>query len=402
MSLLRLAPLAHLFAVSVLLATPSAGCGGDDDDAGDDSTAPGNYVVASLVFGPDNTTTSYVSVLETLGAQTIDYDTAREFGGLVDTWVYDGAVYAADSSSFTVTRFAVTGQRLDEGPKVSFADRGFTDFGFWRNTFVSPTKAYFLNGSASFVVWDPSTMTITKEIPLPVLEAPAGFQLYPGYSDRAAQIRGGKLYQPLYFTQPDFYQVAPASFIAVYDLATDQLLQVLDAPCPGLDYSTADADGTLYFSSWVFAAGGAAVLDGAPTCVVTIDGSDALTTAFTVADVTAGKQGAAFRLIGGGKAVLSVLHDDHAPVADAGDVQKITNGANWKFWSYHLASGAATELTSFSWGAGGHYSYTIDGKTYFLVAAGNYASTEVFDVTDAAAPVKQFDTQGWSTRLFKL
>jgi hypothetical protein len=399
MSLLRPAPLAHLFAVSVLLATPSAGCGGGDD--GDDDAGEGNFVVGSLVFGPDDTT-SYVSVLATLDAQTIDYTKAREFGGLVDLWVHDGAVFTADAASLTITRFTVEGQRLVEGPRVNFTQFGITDFGFWRNTFVSSTKAYFLNGSESFIVWDPSTMAITGEVALPALEAPAGHKLFPGYSDRATRIRGGKLYQPLYFTQPDFYQVDAVSRIAVYDVATDALVATLEAPCPGLDFSTVDDAGNLYFSSWVFAAGGAEVLAGPPTCVVKVDAADAVTVAFTPTELTDGRQGGAFRYLGNGKALLSVLHGDHAAPMEPRDVAAVTNGANWKFWTYDLAAGTATQLDSFDWNAGGAYSFTIDGTTYMLVSAGDYSSTKVYDIANVAAPVERFETQGWSTRVFEL
>jgi hypothetical protein len=395
--------LAHVLVASILFAAPA--CGGDDsgeDDGGDDApVVEGNYVVGSLVFGPDSTT-SYVSVLADIGAQTIDYTKAREFGGLVDVWVHEGAVYTADSASLTITKFTVDGQTLVEGPKVSFAQFGITDFGFWRNTFVGSTKAYFLNGSESFVVWDPSTMTITKEVALPDLEAPADHALFPGYSDRATRIRGGKLYQPLYFTKPDYYQVDPASRVAVYDLATDALVGVLEAPCPGLDFSTEDAQGNLYFSSWVFAAGGAEVLGGADTCVVKVDATDAVTVAFTPAELTEGRQGGAFRYLGNGKALLSVLHGEHAAPAEPRDVAAVTNGANWKYWSYDMTTGAVTALDSLDWNSGGTYSYRIGDRTIILVPAGDYSKTSVFDLGDATAPTPLFETQGWSTRLFAL
>jgi hypothetical protein len=114
-------------------------------------------------------------------------------------------------------------------------------------------------------------MEITRTIPLPALTAPAqGLQLMNGYSDRSAVVRDGRLYQPLYWTDETYFEFAPSSPIAVIDLATDTVLGTLDAPCPGLDFATQAENGDLYFSSWIFAAGGAAVIAQPATCVARI------------------------------------------------------------------------------------------------------------------------------------
>lgn len=67
----------------------------------------------------------------------------------------------------------------------------------------------------------------------PELPAPPGFQVFPGYSDRAARVRDGKLYQPLYTTDDTFFSYAAETRIVVVDVATDDVESVLEAPCPG-------------------------------------------------------------------------------------------------------------------------------------------------------------------------
>jgi hypothetical protein len=390
----------HLF-VSMTLMAVASGCGGGSGGGSGGNGDP-QYAVASLVFDP-NGTTSYISLLPSLGAQTIDYSQAREVGGSADLWAYDGAVFIAQQSDVSITRFEVEDGQLVEKGKISLANYGATEVGFWRNTFISPTKAYFLNGSHDYILWNPTAMAITGTAPLPALEERAGYKIYPGYSDRAAVLRGRRLYQPMYWTDDSFFQTTPDSRIIVFDVDSDQPVEVLTAPCPGLDYATVDDAGNIYFSSWIFAAGGALVLHQPDTCVAKLaaDGG-APTVAFKFTDVTGGRQGAAFRYIGNGRAIFSALHGEHTTIDETTNAGAVTYADNWRFWRYQLGSGESAVLDAFDWNDGGHYSFTIDGKTYTLVSKSDYSATTAYDLGDGSAPARLFDTRGWSTRLFKV
>lgn len=383
-----------------------AGCADDPTREEDPpSGEPGVYVLSSLFFGPD-TTTTYVSLLESLEPQTLDYDRAREFPGAADAWVHDGSVLIADAESQTITRYSVADGQLVEEGRVSFASYGLTDFGFWLNKFVSPTKAYFLNGTAAYseyIAWDPSAMQITGTLDLPAPEERDGFKIFPGYSDRAAVVRDGLLYQPFYWTDDSFFRFAPQSRIAVFDVGSDELVDVIEAPCPGLDYVTVDEDGDLLFSRWIFAAGGAAVLDQPATCAFEIpsDGS-APSIAFEFADVSGGREGAALRWTGGDRAILSVLHHERVALGKTTDPAEVTFGANWRFWSYDGSDGTASLIDAIDWNAGAQYSFDIDQRTFMLVALGDYSATTVYDLGDGMNPQPMFETRGWALRLFKL
>jgi hypothetical protein len=291
---------------------------------------------------------------------------------------------------------------LVERGVASFAAYGLTNIGFWLNTFISADKAYLVNETAEFIVWNPATMQITGTFPVPALEPPAGLRSFNAYSDRSAVLRDGLLYQPFYYTDESFFSFAPSSRVVVVDVDSSTVIDSIDAPCPGLDYATLDPGGNIYFSGWVYAAGGAAVLAQPPTCVFEVPAAGEPRVAFAVADLTEGRQGGAMRYVGGGRALLSVLHDERFAADGAPNAQELTFANNWRFWSYELATGQAALLDSIDWNGGAQYSFDIDDTTYMLVAASDYSTTSVYDLGEGLAPRHVFDTDGWATRLFRV
>jgi hypothetical protein len=381
--------------------TPAGGSGAGGEATVPPPAAGATYVVSSLVFTAEDTV-SYVSLLDTLGPQTIDYAKAREFSGQADVWVLGGNVFVSNAESATITKLAVLDGALVERGVLSFAAYGLTSFGFWLNTFVSAQKAYFLNDTAELIVWDPSTMQLTGTVPLPTPAERQGFRPFTSYSDRAAVLRDGLLYQPFYWTDDSYFSFTPDSRVLVIDVATDQIVQEIEAPCPGLDYATLDEHGDIYLSSWVYGVGGAAVLAQPPTCVFEIPAQGEPHVAFDVASVTGGRQGGVLRALRGGRALLSVLHDERFPPSDAPSASELTFAANWRFWSYDFGTGTATPIESIDWNAGAQYSFDIEGQTLMLVAAADYSATTVYEVGDGLSPTPRFDTTGWATRLFEL
>lgn len=371
------------------------------EPAGGSSEPGSTYVLNTLVFD-DQGTTSYVSLLDSLGPQTIDNARAREFAGAADVWVHEGALFVTNAEASTITKFSVEAGALVEQGVVSFASYGLASFGFWLNKFVSADKAYFLNGTLEYIVWNPTSMTITGSLPLPEAEPRGSFQLFTAYSDRASVLRDGLLYQPFYWTDESYFLFDPASRIVVTDVATDSVVSVIEAPCPGLDYATVDAVGNAHFSAWVYAAGGAAVLDQPTTCVFELPARGEPRVAFDLPSKTEGRQGGVMRSIGNGRALLSVLHDERFPATDAPSAPDLTFADNWRFWSYELASGTATPIETIEWNAGAQYSFDIDEKIYALVAAADYSATTVYDLGDGQSLTPAFDTPGWATRLFKV
>ncbi|WP_224369252.1 hypothetical protein [Hyalangium versicolor] len=378
-----------------------AACGGDDDNSPDDTPDSGPaYVLGNLVFGPEGTT-SYVNVLDKLDSPTIDLKKAREFPGAADVWVYNQKIFVTNPEKLTITRYGLKGRELVEEAAISFSNYGITSMGFWLNTFVTEDKAFMLNGAAEYIVWSPKTMEITQVIKLPTFPERPGYRLVPGYSDRAAAWRNGWLFQPLYWTDDSYFRFTPDSRIVVIDTNTSKLVEILEAPCPGLDYVSRDAAGNFFFSSWVYAPGGAVVLDQPSTCAFEVP-SDfrAPNVAFKFADLTGGREGGMLHFLPGGGAMFSVFHDERFTVDANTNPSQVTFGPNWRFWSYK--NGTAAPIEAFDWNAGAQYTFRVETSNLMLVADGDYSRTRIYDLgSDGTAPTQKFEAPGWSVRLFQ-
>lgn len=385
--------LAGLCAVALV-----AACG-DDNDGAQAKFNP-HYGMSSSVSGENNEQVSFLTLLEELEPQAIDTRNSFEFPGSADMWSYNGSVYIAEAERREITRNVIENGDLVQKERVSFGAYGLNEFGFWLNTFISPTKAYFIHGTTQIIVWNPTTMMITKTIPLPQ-ETRAGFMPYTSYTDRAGVVRDGKMYLPMYWTDSKFFKYTPDTRIAVFDIATDTMIEVLSAPCPGIDFATVDDAKNIYFSSWIFAPGGAYIDATMPrTCIAKLGPEPGAVpvVAWKVNEIAGGREGGALRYMGNNRALLSVLHPEHAT---ATDVETVTYGANWQFWTVDLTTGAATQNTTIDWNAGAAYSMTIDGQPYMLVPGDGYATSTLYHLT-TPAPVRLFDTDGWAMRLFSL
>lgn len=386
--------------LSLCVAAAMAGCSESSKESGGGDDAA--YVFAAIVSSGDDSNT-YVSLLDELAGQTVDNAAGREFPGTSDVWVFDGAVFVADQESKTIAKFKIDRGSLLEDGRISFSDYGLNDFGFWVNRFVDSHKAYLGNAPAEFIIWDPSEMTITGTLPLPDLPTQGVLAPNPGYADRAAVLRDGLLYQPVYYADDTYFKYASNSSILVVDTARDEVVDVLDAPCPGLDFGTQLENGDIYFSTWVFAPAGAAVDGGPKTCVVRLPQAQPrkVELAFQVRELTAGREGGAFRYIGNGRALMSVLHDDRAADEGVTDLTGVGLGPYWRFWLVNMKDESAELFDEIDWNGGAAYTASANGSEYMLVPSGDYSSTTVYDLSASDLP-HVLETQGWALRLFGL
>lgn len=380
-------------------------CGGEDEPRGTTaptSTGPARYALQSVVLGPESQT-SYVSILRSTGPQTIDYEKALELSGWGDLWVHEGYVYVSSGDAPTITRYEVgADDALIPRGTLSFGAYGLQSAAFWANTFIAPDKAYMINDVAEYVVWNPLTMTITGEIPLPALEVRPGLRARAGTTDRSNVIRGGKLYQPMYWGDDEYVRFSPDSRIFVIDIATDKLEQVIEVPCAGLDVGTLDHAGNLWFSTWT--SGVLEPLAGAkpPNCVAQIAaGANVATAKLRYRDVAEGREGAAARAIGPGQLVLSIFHNERVDLASAVEPVELLGTENWRLWGYDVASGKAAPLEGAPDNSGAVYTYFVDGAPFLLIPGREYEKSTVYALKDGRATA-QFETRGWATRLFRV
>ena len=359
------------------------------------------YAVSTISSAGDESV-SYVSLIDKLDGQTLDFAGSREFSGQADLWVANSEIFISDSETLEIGKYTLQEKALKDAGKVNFSSTGVVEVGFWTSVFISPEKAYVFN-TAEAIIWNPKTLEITGTIKLPELKNRGALEAFAGYSDRAAVVRGKRLFQPIYWTSTEnFFSYDKASQILVIDIEKDEVIETLEAPCPGLDFATQDDDGNIFYSSWVFAPPAAAVVDQPKTCIIKIPAGDdtKVETAFNVADIADGHEGGALRYVGNGKAVLSVFHLEHA-TGDK-DVQTVAFGPNWRFWSIDLKTQKAEAIETIDWNAGAAYTSKLGTDTFLLVPDGDYASTTFYRATGSIDPKPVLKTKGWSMRLFQL
>ena len=111
---------------------------------------------------------------------------------------------------------------------------GVASTAFWLQFFASDTKAYLFNGVAEeAIVWNPSTMEIgEKTIKLGDFKDKGDNEAAPAYSDRAAVLRDGLLYEPIYWAGDDFFSYDKTTAIVVIDTEKDEVVDTLRHPAP--------------------------------------------------------------------------------------------------------------------------------------------------------------------------
>jgi len=396
--------------VAVMLGA-MAGCG-DDKNANQSSGLDGSdagtakYAISTVVTGPNSSRTGYVTVLDSLAPQgKLPLSKAREFPGAADMWVYQGSVFVSGGDSPTITKFTVADDgSLVQQAALSFAAYGITNSAFWFNTFISPTKAYMVNGTSQYVIWNPDTMSISGTIPFPALDTRDGLVPRAAFTDRGNVVSGGRLYQPIYWTDEAYARRTDDSRIAVFDVATDKLVSLLEAPCPGLDVGTIDDAGNLYFSNYTGGAGTYWVLHTASNCVAkVVPDTLAVSVEFKFSDLTGGHEGAIFHYVGNGRFVFSAFHEERVDLNNAAGPFDIVGGNDWRIWSYDSQTKQAVEMQSIDWDSGAAYWFSVDGTMRGLIPTANYAASVVYDLGTTPDGAKRlFDLDGMAVRLFKV
>ena len=384
---------------------PSEATGGDAPSPSAPTESRRLYAIATVVSGPEESN-MYLRVLESLEPQEdLDLTRAREFPGWSDVKVSGGKLFVSSGEGPTVTRFSVN-ERLElvEEGRISFA--AYTqDASMYTQQFVSETKAYLAFATNEYVVWNPTTMTITGTITGPEIAPIDGIDPFPA-QDRGMVVRGERLYHSINWLDYESYRMTPGSRIVIIDTETDTIVDELEAPCPYLEPGTVDEAGNIYFSNWVFSPMATLVNDQARACAVRIPaGSEELDPDFRLefAAVTGGHEGAALEYLGRGQALLSVFREDRQPFdREQDDPSEWIFGSNWRFAVVDLEQRSAREIDALGWHSGGYYSTRIEGMTYILVPGTGYGSTELYRLTDSGDVTRILGTNGWSIRVLDL
>ncbi|AKQ63766.1 MxcI [Myxococcus hansupus] len=393
----------------MFLAASLTACGSSDPDptpTPDETQTGPMYSLATSVFGESGSAT-YVSVFNSLDVRSLDLEQASEHSGFATIGAVDGKLFVGAGEAPELTRYTVFDSgRFQEAGKISFASYGLATAPLYHNHFVDGTSAYMQLEESRRIVWNPEAMTISGPVASPGLAAERDGLVVKASFDRGVAARDGFSFQPFYWTDGSYYRFLPSSQIAVYSHADDSLVELLEAPCPGLDVATKDEAGNIYFSNWVFSAGAPVVDDTAPeTCAVRIRaGQRAIDADWTrsLASMVGGRQTAAFRYLSNNVGVVAAFHDDSPTLSSSPTAADVTNGTHWKLWQVNLETGEGAPIEGLDWIAGGYYAFTIEGRTFLLLPTADYASTAVWELNGNGAAVKRFDTLGWAYQFVKV
>jgi hypothetical protein len=422
----------HKISARVLWALCLLGCGACDDDpdqsardaAADDKsdattetqdagastetespdTDDHKYVLASVVFGANGEQTSYLNIVDSLGKQELDYNKSIERPGWADLWVHEGKVFVSSREDKTITRYSLNaqGELVEEG-QLNFSSYA-VDVAFWSSTFVAKDKAYMIENVNEYIVWNPETMEITGQFDLPELPEHKDLIQRAGTLDRANVIRDGKLYTPMYWSDEDYFRFSPNSRIVIIDIAKDEVLRTVEAPCAGLDIGSVDDNGNIFFSTWTSGVFEPLLGESAGNCVASIaKGADEATSAFTFKEVADGREGAAVRNFRDGKLFMSIFHNERVDVeAPDSDPAMLIGENNWRTWVYDPATESSEQVAGLDWNAGATYVVPIGDAHYVLVPGTDYGSTTVVSVDKDLNTSERFTLRGWGTRLFQV
>lgn len=382
-----------------------AGSKADSGNAGDGKgTKSAVYALANTVTTADDATT-YVHVLSSLDVKDrIEGDDAREYGGYATIAAQGGGLFISSAESPKIQRYTVGDDlKLTEGDEVDFSSYGLMNAAFYTNVFVSDTKAYMNRDQVERVVWSPKDMTIKGPAPDSGVDTKDGSLITFAAYDRGIAVSEGRVYQPFYFHDKDFYQVAPNSKIVIYG-SDDKPEKTLDVDCPALDTVTKDADGNLIFSTW---AGTVAYRltgkDAAKSCAVQIDaGKTEVKETIHFEELTDGRETAMYRYMKDGIGTLAVYNTDDLDLDKVEEPLDLNQAARWELWRVDLEKKTAQPIGGLPKFSGGYYSFTIDGRTLVLLPSANLSSTTIYEVKPEGDAEELFETSGWTYQLLRV
>jgi hypothetical protein len=388
-------------ATAVEEALPGAG-----GDAASGTVGP-FYAIATEVYGADfSTSTSFIRLVSSLDVAEIDLASAREYNGRATVGTVGRWLFIMDGEQPIVERFSVAADgSLTLDGELSFANYGmpYWTIDAWGNTMVSPTKAYFSNpGDGSLIVWNPTSMEIVRELPLPML-APAGLEL----QSSPAHLQGDRLFRLFSWASFDTFEFSRApQQLGVYDAVSDELLSLVeDNRCPAV-YSEpfADEAGALYFSNHVWSPMETLVKGAAQSCALRVLAGETAFDPdwqFRYADFADGREGAVLRYVGAGQALADIFHDERTPISSDTDPSELGASSNWRLWTVDLETGNGAPIEGLDFKPGGYNDVHVGGRSLILMPSADYARTTGYELVDGTA-VRRFEIQGSSYHMVEL
>jgi hypothetical protein len=198
-------------------ASSLAACGGDDDD--DAPPAQAGYLLSSVVIDTDGNRTTYVQNVETLEGP-FDNVNAVELPGNGVVTGFGKSIYVGLTEEPVWVRYGVgAGGKLTETGRLSFQNYGVSSIDYGNAVVDAETAVSVLTEPPLAIVWNPTTMEITGEIPLPQLTR-AGYET----ETWTTTAHDGKVYIPARWANWEDGRIFPGVATIIVDPRAKQVL----------------------------------------------------------------------------------------------------------------------------------------------------------------------------------
>jgi hypothetical protein len=357
----------------------------------------------SMILG--DVTLAYVSLLDSLDAQKIELDAAREFSGWASIAPFQGNLLVADGEAPTITRFAISQDgQWQEDSTVSFSRFGVSSVSFFHNVFFDPEAAHLRLEETSRILWNPSDLTVGEVIDAPEIASERDGLRVSAANAEAVAVREDGVFWPYFWHDADWYEFHPESQIGIYQ--KDGSLQLLDVACPALNVVTKDEAGNLYFSGMVDTLA-FQYLDPASTltrCVAKIHAGEQ-----TIAkgwprqfeELTGGRPVGRFQYLGEGKGVMMVFHEERATV-DPQDTFASFFADHWALWLVDIEGWSAERIEVWEFGSSNVFINRVDGRTLLHDVAADFSETKISEVHNDGTITPGFEAPGYATVMVRV
>lgn len=371
------------------LTTGFVGCSSDNDTAGDDDQVADGplYAINARTFSADfSNQISYLLTVDDLDAGEASLDDAIELPGAGSLWARpeSGEAFFVSVENLTVSKYAVTGSgRLErQDNEIGLLGAGIASLLGEAIAFDGSDRGFLFDlNSAQVVALDLDDMSIVSTYDLSSLLIESAALTYLG--DGGFKRRGDEFIGVAYGSNSLFDEVDPNSKLGFFD-PSDGSLEVIDAPCGGLQYSFESENGDWYFSTDPWVAGLHALDDSrspAPCLARLASGARAFDEA-TIAlnDLTGGITGG---IVPGpdNTAFVRVLDEGVFPLQDDTGFLEPFSAPAWTTWRVDLSDPDSVARLERAHIAGGIKFAEVDGNVYQNESVADFSSTTLVRTT---------------------
>ncbi|MFP2924898.1 MxcI protein [Pyxidicoccus sp. 3LG] len=302
-----------------------------------------------------------------------------------------GSLYVVSDESATVTRYSLNDEdRLEASGTVSFASLGVTELGEYQANFqfISETKAYYFDGAtAQVVIWNPSTMTVTGNIPLDTLVIPDTVLAFSGAVVRVDR----QLIMPVGWRPETGVGITPKAGVVSIDTTTDVATIATDDRCGYTHDAAVGSDGQVYVATEAYGAAVRRVVgeEVAAPCLLRFNPQtrafdptfyrslEALVGGGTAGALIPGPQGTAY---------VRVLDETVAPVLEGTHPRTVASGTGWQWWELKLDTMTATRKADFPSTSGSVFLFESENQTLYTEFGAGASSTTLHVLGESGRP----------------